>query len=98
MVNFAAGGTATPADATLMMTLRCDGVFVVSGIFKSEDPTERARSIVLATTFYDDPSVVAEAQKMIDERKSMLGLDVESLELKPYAISTKPSSRHNNTR
>ncbi len=82
VVNFAAGGIATPADTALMMTLGCDGVFVGSGIFKSEDPAERARSIVLATTFYDDQSVVAEAQKMIDERKSMLGLDMENLELK----------------
>jgi pyridoxal 5'-phosphate synthase pdxS subunit len=82
VVNFAAGGIATPADAALMMTLGCDGVFVGSGIFKSEDPAERARAIVLATTFYDDPSIVAEAQRMIDERKSMLGFDVESLELR----------------
>lgn len=82
VVNFAAGGIATPADAALMMTLECDGVFVGSGIFKSEDPAERAQAIVLATTFYDDPSIVAEAQKMIDERKSMLGFDVENLELK----------------
>jgi pyridoxal 5'-phosphate synthase pdxS subunit len=82
VVNFAAGGIATSADAALMMTLKCDGVFVGSGIFKSEDPAERARAIVLATTFYDDPSIVSEAQKMIDERKSMLGFDVENLELK----------------
>ncbi len=82
VVNFAAGGIATPADAALMMTLGCDGVFVGSGIFKSEDPAERARAIVLATTFYDDPSIVAEAQRMIDERKSMLGLDVKNLELR----------------
>jgi len=82
VVNFAAGGIATPADAALMMTLECDGVFVGSGIFKSEDPAERARSIVLATTFYDDPSIVAEAQKMVDEKKSMVGLDVKNLELR----------------
>lgn len=82
VVNFAAGGIATPADAALMMTLKCDGVFVGSGIFKSEDPSERAQSIVLATTFYNDPSIVADAQRMIDERKSMLGLDVKNLELK----------------
>ena len=81
-MNFAAGGIATPADAALMMTLGCDGVFVGSGIFKSEDPAERARAIVLATTFYDDPSIVAEAQRMIDERKSMLGFDAEKLELR----------------
>jgi len=82
VVNFAAGGIATPADAALMMTLECDGVFVGSGIFKSEDPAERARSIVLATTFYDDPSIVAEAQRMVDEKKSMVGLDVKNLELR----------------
>jgi len=82
VVNFAAGGIATPADAALMMTLGCDGVFVGSGIFKSEDPAERARAIVLATTYYDDPSIVAEAQRMIDEKKSMLGLDIKSLELR----------------
>jgi len=82
VVNFAAGGIATPADAALMMTLGCDGVFVGSGIFKSEDPAERARAIVLATTFYDDPSVVAEAQRMIDEKKSMLGFDLKTLELR----------------
>jgi len=82
VVNFAAGGIATPADAALMMTLGCDGIFVGSGIFKSDDPAERARAIVLATTFYDDPSVVAEAQRMIDEKKSMLGLDIKTLELR----------------
>jgi pyridoxal 5'-phosphate synthase pdxS subunit len=82
VVNFAAGGIATPSDAALMMILGCDGVFVGSGIFKSEDPKERARSVVLATTFYDDPDVVAEAQRMVDEKKSMAGLDVKNLELK----------------
>jgi pyridoxal 5'-phosphate synthase pdxS subunit len=82
VVNFAAGGIATPADAALMMTLGCDGVFVGSGIFKSEDPAERARSVVLATTFYEDPSIVADAQRMVDEKKSMTGLDVKNLEIK----------------
>jgi len=82
VVNFAAGGIATPADAALMMNLGCDGIFVGSGIFKSEDPLERARAIVLATTFYDDPKVVAEAQRMIDEKKSMLGMDIKNLELR----------------
>ena len=74
-VNFAAGGIATPADAALMMNLGCDGVFVGSGVFKSKDPAERARSIVLAVTFHDDPSIVAEAQKMIGENRSMEGLE-----------------------
>ena len=74
VVNFAAGGIATPADAALMMSLGADGIFVGSGIFKSEDPLERAKAIVLATAYRDDPEVVMEAQKMIDERKSMLGM------------------------
>jgi pyridoxal 5'-phosphate synthase pdxS subunit len=82
VVNFAAGGIATPADAALMMTLGCDGVFVGSGIFKAEDPRERARSVVVAVTYYDDPKVVAEAQKMVDERKSMMGTGTKELPLK----------------
>src|SRR5574341_1561068 len=76
VVNFAAGGIATPADAAYLMTLGCDGVFVGSGIFKAEDAKERARAVVLATTFWEDADKVMEAQKMIDERHSMLGLDV----------------------
>lgn len=82
VVNFAAGGIATPADAALVMNYGCDGVFVGSGIFKAEDPDQRARAIVLATTYYDDPKVVVEAQKMVDERKSLLGLDTKNLELR----------------
>jgi pyridoxal 5'-phosphate synthase pdxS subunit len=82
VVNFAAGGIATPADAALVMNYGCDGVFVGSGIFKAEDPDQRARAIVLATTYYDDPKVVMEAQKMVDERKSLLGLDTKNLELR----------------
>jgi len=82
VVNFAAGGITTPADAALMMALGCDGVFVGSGIFKSEDPVERARSIVRATTFYDNSFIVAEAQRMVDEKKALIGLDVKNLELK----------------
>jgi len=82
VVNFAAGGIATPADAALMMSLGCDGIFVGSGIFKSEDPFERARAIVLATTYWDDPKIVAEAQKMIDERKSMRGIGPEALAIR----------------
>ncbi len=80
VVNFAAGGITTPADAALMMNLGCDGVFVGSGIFKSEDPDIRARSIVLATTYHDQPEVVTEAQAMVDEKRSMGGLDVKNLE------------------
>ena len=59
VVNFAAGGIATPADAALMMQLGCDGVFVGSGIFKSEDPAPRAPAIVAATTYFRDPAVLA---------------------------------------
>ena len=82
VVNFAAGGIATPADAAYLMSLGCDGVFVGSGIFKAEDAQERARAVVLATTFWEEPDKVKEAQKMIDERQSLLGLDVKNLELK----------------
>ena len=82
VVNFAAGGIATPADAAYLMSLGCDGIFVGSGIFKAEDAKERARAIVLATTFWNEPDKVKEAQKMIDERQSMLGLDVNTLELR----------------
>ena len=82
VVNFAAGGISTPADAAYLMSLGCDGIFVGSGIFKAEDAEERARAIVLATTFWEDAEKVKEAQKMIDERQSMLGLDVKELELR----------------
>lgn len=82
VVNFAAGGITTPADAAMLMSLGCDGVFVGSGIFKSQDPMERARAIVIATSYWDDPKVVMEAQRMIDEGKSMLGMDVKTLELR----------------
>ena len=82
VVNFAAGGISTPADAAFLMNLGCDGVFVGSGIFKAADPSQRAKSIVLATTYYDNPQIVMEAQKMVDEDKSMLGLDTKNLELK----------------
>ena len=79
VVNFAAGGIATPADAALMMWLGADGVFVGSGIFKSNDPAARARAIVLATAFYDNPETVVEAQKMVSEKNAMLGIDIKSL-------------------
>jgi len=82
VVNFAAGGISTPADAAYLMTLGCDGIFVGSGVFKADDAKERAQAIVLATTFWEDPDKVKEAQKMIDERQSMLGLDTKDLELK----------------
>jgi len=82
VVNFAAGGIATPADAAYLMSLGCDGIFVGSGIFKAEDAQERARAVVLATTFWEESDKVKEAQKMIDERQSILGLDVKNLDLK----------------
>src|SRR5579885_2173502 len=77
VVNFAAGGIATPADAALMMQLGCDGVFVGSGIFKSKDPAKRARAIVEATTHYRDPDVIARVSEGIGE--PMRGLDVRKL-------------------
>ncbi len=79
VVNFAAGGIATPADAALMMWLGADGVFVGSGIFKSKDPRERAEAIVVATSMWDDPEAVLEAQSMISEAKSMMGIDISKL-------------------
>jgi pyridoxal 5'-phosphate synthase pdxS subunit len=82
IVNFAAGGITTPADASFLMNLGCDGVFVGSGIFKSADPSSRAKAIVLATTFYDDEKKVLEAQKMVDEKKSLIGLDTKNLDLR----------------
>ncbi len=77
VVNFAAGGIATPADAALMMQLGADGVFVGSGIFKSENPAKRARAIVLAVTYYNDPKVLAEVSKDLGE--PMRGIDVRQL-------------------
>jgi pyridoxal 5'-phosphate synthase pdxS subunit len=82
IVNFAAGGITTPADAAFLMNLGCDGVFVGSGVFKSDDPSQRARSIVIATTHHNNIKDVMEAQKMVDEKKSLLGLDTKNLELK----------------
>ncbi|MGE5530156.1 MAG: pyridoxal 5'-phosphate synthase lyase subunit PdxS [Patescibacteria group bacterium] len=67
VVNFAAGGIATPADAALMMQLGCDGVFVGSGIFKSDNPAARAKAIVEATTHHDDPALLAEISRGIGE-------------------------------
>lgn len=82
VVNFAAGGVVTPADAAEMMKLRCDGIFIGSGVYKSEDPVERAEAICLAVAYYDDPEVVLEAQNAIDETKSMLGQDMATLKLR----------------
>ena len=77
VVNFAAGGIATPADAALMMQLGSDGVFVGSGIFKSSDPARRAKAIVEATTHFNNPSVLAEVSKGLGD--AMPGLDITTM-------------------
>ena len=77
VVNFAAGGIATPADAALMMHLGMDGVFVGSGIFKSGDPRKRARAIVRAVTHYNDPEVLAEVSEDLGE--PMVGINLDQL-------------------
>ncbi len=77
VVNFAAGGIATPADAALMMQLGADGVFVGSGIFKSSNPAARAQAIVKATTHYQDPQIIAEVSKNLGE--AMPGLDIKQI-------------------
>jgi len=77
VVNFAAGGVATPADAALMMQLGAEGVFVGSGIFKSSDPTTRAQAIVKATTHYQDPAILAEVSKGLGA--AMPGLDIKAI-------------------
>jgi pyridoxal 5'-phosphate synthase pdxS subunit len=80
VVNFAAGGVATPADAALMMQLGCDGVFVGSGIFKSGDAAKRAKAIVQAVTHYNDPKVLAAVSEDLGE--AMVGLNVSSMDAK----------------
>jgi pyridoxal 5'-phosphate synthase pdxS subunit len=77
VVNFAAGGIATPADSALMMQLGVDGVFVGSGIFKSGDPAHRAAAIVKANTHYQDPAVIAEVSKNLGE--AMPGLEIAKI-------------------
>lgn len=77
VVNFAAGGVATPADAALMMQLGCDGVFVGSGIFKSGDASKRAKAIVQAVTHYKDPKILAEVSEDLGE--AMVGINVAKL-------------------
>lgn len=77
VVNFAAGGVATPADAALMMQLGCDGVFVGSGIFKSGNPKQRAEAIVQAVTHYKDPKVLAKVSMGLGE--AMVGRNVFTL-------------------
>lgn len=80
VVNFAAGGIATPADAALMMQLGSEGVFVGSGIFKSENPEKRARAIVLATTYYNDPQKLAELSE--DLGGAMSGISSNEVQVK----------------
>ena len=77
VVNFAAGGIATPADAALMMQLGVDGVFVGSGIFKSGDPAKRAKAIVEATTYYNDPEKLAKISEDLGE--PMVGIEIDTL-------------------
>ncbi|MDI3541445.1 MAG: pyridoxal 5-phosphate synthase pdxS subunit [Candidatus Methanomethylophilaceae archaeon] len=78
VINFAAGGIATPADAAMMMQMGSDGVFVGSGIFKSSDPEMRARAIVEAVSHYDDPAVIAEVSKGLGD--AMRGIQADSVE------------------
>jgi len=78
VVNFAAGGLATPADVSLLMQLGVDGVFVGSGIFKSSNPDKRARAMVMATTHYNDPKILAEVSEDLGE--PMVGIDLTTTE------------------
>ena len=77
VVNFAAGGIATPADAAMMMQLGCDGIFVGSGIFKSGDPADRGRAIVEATTFYADADKLAKVSRNLGE--PMVGINIDTI-------------------
>jgi len=77
VINFAAGGIATPADAAMMMQLGSDGVFVGSGIFKSDDPAPRAKAIVEAVTNYDDPSILAEVSRGLGD--AMRGIEISTI-------------------
>ncbi len=74
---FTAGGIATPADAAMMMQLGAEGVFVGSGIFKSGNPAQRAEAIVQATTFHDDPEVIAKVSRGLGE--AMVGINVDEI-------------------
>lgn len=80
VVNFAAGGIATPADAALMMLLGCDGIFVGSGIFKSQNPYPTAKAIVEATTHFENPALIAKVSVGLGE--PMRGLDIKEMEIK----------------
>ena len=78
VINFAAGGIATPADAALMMQLGCDGVFVGSGIFRSANPEKRALAIVRATTHFNDPKIIAEVSEDLGE--AMFGIEINKIQ------------------
>ena len=80
VVNFAAGGVATPADAALMMLLGTDGIFVGSGVFKSKNPEKMAKAIVEATTHYDKPDIVAKVSSGLGD--AMEGLEIDKLQLR----------------
>lgn len=87
VVQFAAGGVATPADAALMMQLGCDGVFVGSGIFKSGDPARRARAIVQAATHYADPEILAEVSGGLGE--AMVGINLNDTKVERFAARSE---------
>jgi pyridoxal 5'-phosphate synthase pdxS subunit len=80
VVLFCAGGVSTPADASLMMQLGAEGIFVGSGIFKSTDPKKFARAVVDATTHYDDPKAVMDASRSLGESSAMPGLDIRTMD------------------
>ncbi|WP_062133557.1 pyridoxal 5'-phosphate synthase lyase subunit PdxS [Demequina aestuarii] len=86
VVLFTAGGIATPADAAMMMQLGAEGVFVGSGIFKSGNPSERAKAIVKATTFFDDPAVIADVSRGLGD--AMVGINVED-EPEPHRLAER---------
>jgi len=86
VVLFTAGGIATPADAAMMMQLGAEGVFVGSGIFKSGNPAERAAAIVKATTFYDDPDVIAKVSRGLGE--AMVGINVDDVPV-PHRLAER---------
>eukprot|EP00045_Choanoeca_perplexa_P005749 m.48182 g.48182 ORF g.48182 m.48182 type:complete len:307 (-) comp13274_c0_seq1:111-1031(-) len=91
VVNFAAGGVATPADAAMMMQLGCDGVFVGSGIFKSGNPAKRAQAVVQAVTHYEDPKTIAEVSENLGE--AMVGINCDELlhgNKSQYSLSEVP--------
>jgi len=86
VVNFVAGGISTPADAALVMQLGAEGVFVGSGIFKSGNPAQRAEAIVKATTFHDDPDVIAKVSRGLGE--AMVGINVDEI-AQPHRLSER---------